>query len=337
MLLSSAPCSLPDDDVLARVLMPHAHGPHAHGPHAHGPHSAPGPSASAAPPTPMPSAAPPASGAASPAPAALLVPPAEIQSLRASVREGRCQRIQYRSEGLTVVGFVLEPPRPKPAPAILVARGGNRDLGKIGPRLLLDLNALADEGFVIVATQYRGADGGEGKDEFGGADLADLENLAPLARSLPSVDSKNLFLLGYSRGGMMAAMALRKKLPVRAAALFSGLYDLEDIAAKRPEMEQNFIELIPGYEAHRVEELKRRSALSWASEIEAPVLLLGGTRDTRVSFDANARRLGEALSKAGREAKLVGYDDDHTLDHFRAESTKEIAAWFRAHLTPQSP
>jgi len=53
----------------------------------------------------------------------------EMAGLDASAKEGRCRRIRYRSDGLSVVGFVLEPPRatPSPAPAILVARGGNRD------------------------------------------------------------------------------------------------------------------------------------------------------------------------------------------------------------------
>jgi dipeptidyl aminopeptidase/acylaminoacyl peptidase len=262
------------------------------------------------------------------------LPAEEIESLHASAREGRCRKIRYRSDGLAVVGFVLEPPVPGPSPAILVARGGNRDLGTIGPRLLAELNALADQGFVIVATQYRGADGGEGADEFGGADLADLENLVPLARGLPSVDPDNLFLLGYSRGGMMAAMALRRDLPVQAAALFSGVYDLESQTA-RPEMEQNFRDLIPGYEENRTEELRRRSAVFWADEIETPVLILGGTEDQRVPFDANAGRLAELLAQAGREYKLARYEDEHTLSHFHLEATREIGNWFRQHAQPQ--
>src|SRR5262245_51556756 len=124
-------------------------------------------------------------------------PADEIDQLRRSAEEGRCLKIRYRSDGLSVVGFILKPPAPRgPSPAVIVARGGNRDLGKIGAVMLLDLNKLAAEGFVIVATQYRGADGGEGADEFGGADLADLEGLIPLARAMPEVDAENLFLLG---------------------------------------------------------------------------------------------------------------------------------------------
>lgn len=263
--------------------------------------------------------------------------PQAMAGLGASVSEGRCRRIRYRSDGLSVVGFVLEPPRAtkSPAPAILVARGGNRDLAKIDPPFLARLNELADQGFVIVATQYRGVDGGEGKEEFGGADLADYENLVAVARELPSVDRENLFALGYSRGGMMAAMALRRKLPVRAAALYSGAFDLEDAARSRPEMAQNFRDLIPGYEERQTEELRRRSAVYWADEIATPVLILGGEHDVRTPFDVNGKRLASLLAKAGREHKVVVYDDDHSLGRHRAETLREIVDWFRVHAAPR--
>jgi dipeptidyl aminopeptidase/acylaminoacyl peptidase len=263
--------------------------------------------------------------------------PQALKGLRDAAVEGRCRRIRYRSDGLSVVGFVLEPPRAKaaaPLPAVLVARGGNREMGKINPMFLARLNGLAEQGFVIVATQYRGVDGGEGKDEFGGADLADLENLVPIARELPSVDPKNLFVLGYSRGGMMAAMALRRKLPVRAAAFYSGAFDLEHEAASRPEMDRNFREMIPGYDQRPAEELRRRSAVTWADEIGVPALILGGEHDPRAPFDVHGKRLAALLAKAGKEHKLIEYDDDHSLSKHRAETTREIVGWFRAHAAP---
>lgn len=275
-------------------------------------------------------------------------PPASRVEILASapceVEATRCRKIRYRSEQLSVVGFVIEPtPAARaalgaagtaPLPAVLVARGGNRELGTIRGGFLEELAELADRGFIVVATQYRGADGGDGQDEFGGADLADLMNLAPLAREIPGVDAANLFVLGYSRGGMQAAMALRAGLPVRAAALFSGLFDLEQVAAARPEMARNFGEMIPLFATQRDAELRRRSAVHWASELRVPVLLLAGTRDERVAYAANSERLAAQLAAAGRPHKLVSYDDGHGLSAHRAETTQEIAAWFRGHLAP---
>ena len=43
---------------------------------------------------------------------------------------------------------------------------------------------------MVVASQYRGNAGGEGKEEFGGKDVNDVLNLLPLLESLPKADEK---------------------------------------------------------------------------------------------------------------------------------------------------
>lgn len=311
LIVSSAPCPLPSNEALLRSLVPIDPASDQPGKHAHGP---PGP-----------------------------IDPAtvtremrlEVDALREAVNDGRCKKIRYRSDGHEVAGFVLQPSVEKghELPTILAARGGNRDLGTIKGRLLLDLFAVANQGFVVVATQYRGADGAGGNDEFGGAELRDLHNLVDVANAWPSADASRLFLLGYSRGGMMAAMALREGIPVRAAAISSGLFDLEDSAKRRPVMERNFAELIPHFDTDREAQLRARSAVQWASEINTPLLLLGGARDWRVSLDANGKELASRMQDAGREVRLVVYDDDHVLSHHRQEAALEIARWFRTHMT----
>lgn len=304
-IVSNEPCAVPDADAFYAAMKDHdAHHAHDHGDHAK----------------------------VAPISVEDAYPRAQLDQLKISASEGRCRRIRYRSDGVSVVGFIIEPPGvPARSPAILIARGGNRELGKIGTGMLVELDQLARTGFVILATQYRGVDGGDGVDEFGGADLADLENLVPLARTMKNVDADNLFLLGYSRGGMEAAMALRDKLPVRAAALFSGLYDLEGIVAGRPEMEANYREMIPGFATNRAREMSRRSAVDWAGELHTPILLLAGTQDSRVPIAANSERLATLLDQHDLEHKLVKYDDDHQLAGHRDQTTHEIVSWFLAH------
>src|SRR4029453_3397699 len=43
---------------------------------------------------------------------------------------------------------------------------------------------------------YRGNDGGEGREEYGGVDVRDVLNLIPLARALGYIDMHNVFMLG---------------------------------------------------------------------------------------------------------------------------------------------
>jgi dipeptidyl aminopeptidase/acylaminoacyl peptidase len=90
--------------------------------------------------------------------------------------------IQYLSDGLRVTGMLAVPRRPGTYPCIILNRGGNREFGAwthasfagfVGP--------LVDAGYVVIASQYRGNAGGEGKEEFGGADVDDVLNLIPLS------------------------------------------------------------------------------------------------------------------------------------------------------------
>ena len=129
----------------------------------------------------------------------------------------------------------------------------------------------------------------------------------------------------------MVAMALRRQPSARAAALFSGMYDLEANLDERPEMEENYRELIPGFETDRVAQLRRRGAVWWADELTTPVLILAGTRDRRVPMGPNSERLARLLAQKRSEHKLVVYDDDHPLAAHREETTREIAGWFRSH------
>src|SRR5688572_28198321 len=132
-----------------------------------------------------------------------------------------CLRIHYISDGLRVVGFIVKPrtTRETRYPVIVYNRGGFRELGKIDTWNLLDFYGFASQGFVVLASQYRGNDGGEGRDEVGGPDVGDVMTLARVAAALPYAEPANLFLYGLSRGGVMSFLALKRGFPARAAAV----------------------------------------------------------------------------------------------------------------------
>lgn len=114
-----------------------------------------------------------------------------------------CFRIEYSSDGLRVVGYLVRPRdlASRRYPVIIFNRGGFLDRGKIESHHLVDFTRLSEEGFVVLASQYRGNDGGEGREEVGGADLDDVANLLATARLLPYADATNIFMYGVSRGG----------------------------------------------------------------------------------------------------------------------------------------
>jgi dipeptidyl aminopeptidase/acylaminoacyl peptidase len=217
-------------------------------------------------------------------------------------------------------------------PVVLFLRGGNRDFGRVDEGTMRGFFLpFLRAGYGVIAPQYRGADGGEGKDEFGGADVHDVLNLVPLARAQPWADADDLFLYGVSRGGMESWLALRAGLPVRAAVVHAGPTDLEEEKRNRPEMEKVWLELAPGYAEHPREFYESRSAQRWTSEIHTPVLILHGTADWRVSPLESLAMAGK-LQAAGREYGLVMYPgDDHGLTANREDALRRSVQWFAAH------
>ncbi len=264
-------------------------------------------------------------------PLAKLFTQEENKRLAKAAAQGRCERLMYRSSGLRVTGYVLRPATPGPHPVILWLRGGNRDFAKIEQVTLLNLNWLAEAGFVVIAPQYRGVDGGEGGDEFGGADVDDVMALVPLAHSLPEADPSRLYVLGGSRGAMQATIAMRRGLPVRAAAFRGGMFDLKTLLSRRPTFEKGWREMMPDFAIDPVAAMERRSAVFWANELHTPILMVHGRQDWRSPLDG-AQAFGAKLALAGVPHKLVVYErDEHQLALHRTEWLSEVVKWFKTY------
>ena len=60
---------------------------------------------------------------------------------------------------------------------------------------------------IVFASQYRGADGSEGQDEYCGADVQDVLSLLDIARAHSGWDGKHSLMMGWSRGTAMTYRA----------------------------------------------------------------------------------------------------------------------------------
>jgi dipeptidyl aminopeptidase/acylaminoacyl peptidase len=241
-----------------------------------------------------------------------------------------CYKIKYLSDRLKVIGFLLMPKvGGAKFPVIIYNRGGNLDFGKISDGTLGYLSYLASNNYVVLASQYRGNDGGEGREEFGGRDVNDVLNLIPLARSLPFTAPDKIAMLGYSRGGMMTYLAIKHGAQIRAAAVVGGITDLEQTYVEREEGMKNVIKELVGMKDSAWRE---RSAYYWPEKINVPLLILHGEEDWRVKV-SQAKKLSEKLKELGREHELVIFPKgDHGLDTHRGERNKKIFEWFAKHL-----
>ena len=248
-----------------------------------------------------------------------------------------CDFVYYGSDGLKVAAYIWKPATIAPnarLPVIVMLRGGNNDFGKWGPNGHRRMAALTGAGFIVIGVQYRGVDGGEGREEFGGADVHDVLNALKLARSLPQADPKNVFLHGGSRGGMMVYLALRDGAQVNAAVVLNGLADLESEAKRRPDLVVRvWSRLMPGYAERGPELLRGRSAVNFIGQVKTPpILLLHGSADWRADPD-NSTRIAEILKANGRPHDIHIFKDDvHGLPWSWRERDRLTIEWFRRHM-----
>lgn len=261
------------------------------------------------------------------------------QTLQTDVVE--IDKIRYLSDGLEVVGFLLKPTvNASKCPIIIYNRGGNGDeWGKIGSSDLEFLSYFAYQGFVVLASQYRGNDGGQGKEDFGGNDIDDVLNLIPLAQSLQFVSPNDIFMAGISRGGMMTYIALSKTDKIRAAAVYSGVTDLIQTYNELPSMRQVLVDLIGGTPTEKQAEYEARSAVYWPEKINTPVLILHGDADQNVNI-IQAQKLAGKLKSLGKTYELVVYPQgDHVFTGHTGDVQIRTLDWFAKYLpgfqTPQ--
>jgi len=276
---------------------------------------------------------------------------------RAVYEEARAQKefdvleITYASDGLPVRGLLIRPKAPgtRKWPAIIFNRGGNGDLGRITDNGqpcggmtntscldVADLYLLAKAGFVVIASDYRYQGATVKRDEWGGVEVDDVLNLVPVLKSLDYVDPDRLYMLGLSRGGTETYLALKRGIPVKAAAVIGGVTDVKAWVESRPEMGivngnefiDGFAHIWPDYEHRAEEHYQARSAVYWADQINVPVLILHSRTDRMVPV-SQALRMAEALQEKGKVYALRIYErDGHALPLNRDDRNHMIIDWF---------
>ncbi len=249
----------------------------------------------------------------------------------------------YTSDGLKVKGYMAYPKDTSQTyPVIIYNRGGNREFGKLNKyKMTFILARLASWGYVVLASQYRGNDGGEGREEFGGAEVNDILHLFDTAKQLPFADSAKIGIYGWSRGGMMTYLTLTKTQDFTAAVVGGAVTNLKEMDESRDGEMGVYVysQLMPGYEKNRDSVMRLRSAVYFADKLPktTPILLLHGTSDWRV-IPEQSLTMALQLQKYHVPYRLLMFEGgDHGLTEFRTEVNQQVKAWFDKYLKNNQP
>src|SRR6516165_7685880 len=113
----------------------------------------------------------------------------------------------------------------------------------------------------------------------------------------------------------MTYIAIKRGIPIKAAAVIAAPSDLKAWADLRPDMlngddtYDGFAKVWPDYEHRAAEYYRARSAVCWADQFNVPVLILHSRTDKLVPV-TQALRMVEALQEKGRVYALHIYEHD---------------------------
>ncbi|MEO8231166.1 MAG: prolyl oligopeptidase family serine peptidase [Ignavibacteriota bacterium] len=247
------------------------------------------------------------------------------------------EKITYLSDGLKVSGYIAYPKdETKKYPCVIWCRGGIGDAGAIDKFTARGIyGQIASWGYCVFASQYRGNDGSEGHDDFGGDDLNDVLNLIPLADEVPQANKDVWGIEGWSRGGMMTYLTLTKTNIFKAAIILGGIANLHCNSDESIFMRRLYEQTLGRYEEDEFKnDCKTRSIVNFADQLSktTPMLIIHGNADSRVlphdSLDLSYKLLD--LKIPYRLVMLEG--GDHFLKSHRKEVDEMRKNWFKNYL-----
>ncbi|QRM90742.1 prolyl oligopeptidase family serine peptidase [Lacinutrix sp. WUR7] len=249
--------------------------------------------------------------------------------------------ITYLSDGLKINGLLVKPKKKGKYPCVIYNRGGNREFGSLKiAHGAMTLGQIAKEGYVVIASQYRGNGGSEGQEEFGGKDVNDITILTEVLKEIDVADTNKIGMYGWSRGGMMTYIALTKTDKIKAAVVGGAVSDNYRSIQDRPDMETGVLsQLIPNYATNKEVELEKRSAIKWADKFpkDVPILMLHGNSDWRVKPEQSLN-LALEFEKNRVPYRLIMFEGgDHGISEHKTEVNAQVINWFNTYLKDNEP
>lgn len=179
---------------------------------------------------------------------------------------------------------------------------------------------LADLGLTVIEPNPRGSTGYgvEWRDaaikDWGGCDLEDIAGAVDYLKSLPQVDPDRIAIFGGSYGGYMTFMAATKKPDLwKAAVAWVGITDLLAMYKDSQPFFQYFLRHQMGDPEKDALLWRDRSALNFANQLTAKLLMVHGVNDPRCPVSQSRvfrDKLIELGRKEGEDFEYVEFADE---------------------------
>ena len=226
-------------------------------------------------------------------------------------------------------------------PLVLDIHGGPQ--GRFSDSIDMTHQILATSGYIVLAVNPRGSSsyGPEFASavfkDWGGQDYLDIMASLDEACKRPYVDRNRLGVHGYSYGGFMSSWIIGHDTRFKAAVVGApcinlvSMYGTSDIGVSFGDIQWG------GSPINSLNTLVKRSPLTYAGNVETPVLLMHGEDDLRCPI-GQSEEYFVALKRQGKEVKFVRFPDSGHLfrrsghPKLRVEYLRRMAEWFDQHL-----
>lgn len=227
-----------------------------------------------------------------------------------------------------------------PAVLLLHGFGGNRH--EHSGLFIKTAAALACAGMVALRIDFRGSGetAGNTREITINTQIEDAHDALDFLKNLPYVNEKRLGLVGFSFGGLTAAMTAGSRKDVESLVLWAPVYDMTSVVKRvygglsiravraRGYMQAGLVQLGPGFfdalEALKIDET--------VSRYDKAVLIIQGVADTVVPVDT-AYQWKRSFVDTTVEIDLI-QDADHAFTHevWTNNVVKRTAGWFYSRL-----
>ncbi|GIW37782.1 MAG: peptidase S9 [Meiothermus sp.] len=219
------------------------------------------------------------------------------------------QHIWYESYDGRKVPALLYQPRTIPPgtrlPAVIIVHGG--PTAQFFRAFDPFAQFLVDQGYVVLQPNIRGSTGYgvEWRDlnlkDWGGGDLEDVVAGARYLGALPFVDPNRIGIFGGSFGGFMTYMAVTKKPEVfKVGVPWVGITDLHKLYEEDMEHFKYYFRSQMGDPVQDYALWRDRSAIEFAHQLKAPILIVHGVNDPRCPI-SQARIFRDKLLQLGKQ------------------------------------